>query len=422
MHADAPDSEKQGMLVEKPPTDKNHLVYLIMMLHGVGTLMPWNMFITIAPAYFVNYKLLEIDETGTKHSTAYSRNFFSYLGICSQLPCLLMNLINIFVEAKGGLVRRIAAALIVVGVICVITIVLVLVDTSKMVTTFFFITMLTVIILNGANGIYQNSIFGLVSAFPQEFTNAIVLGNNLCGTFVSLISIFTLIVSDTIQVAALGYFSIALLTVAACFVSFFLLPKLDFYGYYHKRASEDEKEINLDGAEKDNEGKMQLYVVYAFNPLSLSSLTKLFLCVQKRNFTFQVWMQCLNVFLVFFVTLTIFPAIMAEVRVYRENGVYNFFIPEFLFTPITTFLLFNALAMIGSTVANFVQWPTPRFLFVPVSLRLLLIPLMMFCNYRPQRRSWPVYFTSEYVYIIFGLLMSFTSGYFSSLGMMYAPK
>uniref|UniRef100_A0A914RL75 Uncharacterized protein n=1 Tax=Parascaris equorum TaxID=6256 RepID=A0A914RL75_PAREQ len=53
--------------------------------------------------------------------------------------------------------------------------------------------MLTVVILNGANGIYQNSLYGLVSAFPQQFTNAIVLGNNLCGTFVSVISIFTLI-------------------------------------------------------------------------------------------------------------------------------------------------------------------------------------------------------------------------------------
>uniref|UniRef100_A0A0M3HS24 Equilibrative nucleoside transporter 1 n=1 Tax=Ascaris lumbricoides TaxID=6252 RepID=A0A0M3HS24_ASCLU len=388
------------MLTERPPPDKYHLVYLIMLLHGVGTLMPWNMFITIAPAYFVNYKLMEMDEEGVRHSTAYSRNFFSYLGICSQLPCLLMNLINVFVEAKGGLVKRILTALIIIAVICVITIFLVIIDTAKMVTAFFFITMLTVIILNGANGIYQNSLYGLVSAFPQQFTNAIVLGNNLCGTFVSIISIFTLIVSDTIKVAALAYFSIALLTVAACFFSFYLLPKLEFYRYYQKKMSEGGKYINMDETEKTKEKKTQLYI----------SVFK------------QVWMQCLNVFLVFFVTLSIFPAIMAEVKVYSANGVYDFFIPEFLFTPITTFLLFNLFALIGSIVASFVQWPSARFLFVPVVIRLLLIPLMMFCNYRPQRRSWPVYITSEYVYIIFGLLMSFTSGYFSSLGMMYAPR
>uniref|UniRef100_A0A914RGN5 Serpentine receptor class gamma n=1 Tax=Parascaris equorum TaxID=6256 RepID=A0A914RGN5_PAREQ len=35
---------------------------------------------------------------------------------------------------------------------------------------------------------------------------------------------------------------------------------------------------------------------------------------------------------------------------------YDAFFRKFLFTPITTFLLFNLLALIGSTVANFVQW------------------------------------------------------------------
>ncbi|VDK55210.1 unnamed protein product [Anisakis simplex] len=480
--------EKQGMLSEKGPADKGHLVYLIMLLHGVGTLMPWNMFITIAPAYFVNYKLMETDEQGVRHSTPYSRNFFSYLGICSQLPCLLMNLINIFIESKtplignpvvsgydnkglqqstlaipfeqsamrgrtyplpelgsrvrpersssirrahstlfavdvpaallplplaylqdypshlfirrGGLVRRIAVSLVVVGCICVITLLLVLVDTSHMVTTFFLITMITVMILNGANGIYQNSIFGLVSAFPQQFTNAIVVGNNLCGTFVSLINIVTLLVADTIEVAAVGYFAIALLTVAACFGSVFILPKLDFYRYYQNKAAESHKDIDLDQPNKPNASKLQLY-----------------LDVFK-----QVWVQCMNVFLTFFVTLTIFPAIMAEIKLYRADGKYDFILPEFLFTPVTTFLLFNLLAMIGSTVANFVQWPSPRFLSIPVLIRLSLIPLMMFCNYRPARRTWPVYFTSEYVYFVFAIIMSFTNGYFSSLGMMYAPK
>lgn len=29
-----------------PPKDKYKLVFFILMLHGIGTLMPWNMFIT----------------------------------------------------------------------------------------------------------------------------------------------------------------------------------------------------------------------------------------------------------------------------------------------------------------------------------------------------------------------------------------
>lgn len=41
-----------GMTMERarmelhPPNDKLMLVFLTLMIHGVGTLMPWNMFIT----------------------------------------------------------------------------------------------------------------------------------------------------------------------------------------------------------------------------------------------------------------------------------------------------------------------------------------------------------------------------------------
>merc|ERR1719189_1223055 len=51
-----------------PPVDRLNLIYLTLILHGIGTLMPWNMFITakevkrgdwvhMLTEYFVNYKL-----------------------------------------------------------------------------------------------------------------------------------------------------------------------------------------------------------------------------------------------------------------------------------------------------------------------------------------------------------------------------
>jgi len=42
----------KGMTMERakmeidPPTDKYKLVFVTLMIHGIGTLMPWNMFIT----------------------------------------------------------------------------------------------------------------------------------------------------------------------------------------------------------------------------------------------------------------------------------------------------------------------------------------------------------------------------------------
>lgn len=53
--------------------------------------------------------------------------------------------------------------------------------------------MTTVVLLNAANGVYQGSLYGLTANFPPQYTNALILGNNICGTFVSVVNIVTLV-------------------------------------------------------------------------------------------------------------------------------------------------------------------------------------------------------------------------------------
>jgi solute carrier family 29 (equilibrative nucleoside transporter), member 1/2/3 len=48
----------KGMTMERakmeidPPTDKYKLVFFTLIIHGIGTLMPWNMFITAKSVSF----------------------------------------------------------------------------------------------------------------------------------------------------------------------------------------------------------------------------------------------------------------------------------------------------------------------------------------------------------------------------------
>ncbi|KIH65654.1 nucleoside transporter [Ancylostoma duodenale] len=93
-----------------------------------------------------------------------------------------------------------------------------------------------------------------------------------------------------------------------------------------------------------------------------------------------------------------------------------------LYPGITTFLVFNLFAAIGSTTANFIQFPGPRMLIFPVLARLLFIPYFMLCNYNVDDRVMPVWFKNEWFFIIGNVIMAYSSGYFSSLGMMYAPR
>ena len=61
-------------------------------------------------------------------------------------------------------------------------------------------------------------------------------------------------------------------------------------------------------------------------------------------------------------------------------------------------------------------------MWLPIVLRGLFIPFFMFCNFKPDKRNVPVLIANDYAYCVGGIVMAFTSGYFSSLAMMYAPR
>ena len=124
--------------------------------------------------------------------------------------------------------------------------------------------------------------------------------------------------------------------------------------------------------------------------------------------------QCFNVFLTFFVTLTLFPAILSTIN--QSGSTFS----EKYFTPVFCFLNFNLFAMIGNLLPNYFIYPKPKYLWVPVCLRLLFIPFFLFCNFKPN--TYGVYFANDWFFIIGTLLMGLTHGHLSSLGMMYASK
>ncbi|RCN32700.1 Nucleoside Transporter [Ancylostoma caninum] len=385
-------TKKEGEPEGEPPVDKMRFAFFIIMLNGIGVLLPWNMFITIAPNYYVQYWFTM---NGTR--TDYAKRFMSDLGIAAQTPNFLAGLINVMQIIGGSLMIRIAGPLTVNCVnVAVILILIVAQDPAEeAMSWFYFITMLIVVILNFSNGLYQNSVFGLTADFPAAYTNALIVGNNVCGTFISVLVILTTIAFPTeYKKVALIYFSISLAVLLLCEASLFSLTRLDFYKYY---------------IDKGNRARA---AEHASRP-SLAQFAEAFK---------GCWQQLVSVFLVFFVTLAVFPAVLAGTTPNGKGEPWNSAIPRELYPGITVFLNFNLMAAIGSTTANFVQFPGPKLLIYPVAARLLFIPYFMLCNYNVEDRVMPVWFKNEWFFILGNVVMAFTSGYFSSLAMMYAPR
>lgn len=372
----------------EPPKDRYKLVFMTLVLHGVGTLMPWNMFIT-ADKYFTDYKL--VTEDGER--SAYAKNFLTYIGFAAQIPNVLFNWINIFVQLGGNLTSRIVWSILIEVVIFVFTVVLAMIDSAEWPDVFFWITIGSVIILNIANGIYQNTVYGMAARLPFAYTGAVVLGSNMSGTFTALINIIAIAMAPNTRTSAIYYFITALFVLLACFDTYFALPLNRFFRYHeaqHERAKK---------AAKRDPSKPKVPYFYIF----------------KKAFP-----QLFNVFMVFFVTLAVFPAVLAETCRTEENFPLS---PKY-FQAVTCFLTFNLFAMFGNMLPGLFKWPGPRFLCIPVLFRLFLIPAFLLCHYYPkgEMRVLPVLIDSDWAYWVLSVILGITSGYYSSLAMMYCPR
>lgn len=395
--APLPEDDKVAVVGAK---DKYQLVYIIFLLHGIGILMPWNMFIT-AHGYFIDYKLRGPCD---QPESEYRKFFMNFLGIVAQLPNVLLNVINIFVHLGGNMKSRIVWSIVTMIVTFVFTIIMAMVDSSQWIEAFFWMTMVSVVILNAATGVYQNSLYGLVAILPPRYTNAVILGNNISGTITTVVSIISkLAVSSTasgpsdddIRTSAIFYFLFALVMLLIAFDSYFALPLIKFFR---------ENEIKMD-REKKKVAKKESGVAVSTAPP--------YMVIMKR-----IWVQALSVWFVFFITLTNFPAIQYRVKP-QENSMF----PVRFFEDITCFLAFNVMAVAGNFATEYVRWPGPKYVWVPVVLRVLFVPFFLLCRYDLDHRMlFPAIIHSDWIYFIGSILHGFTSGYFSSLCMMYAPS
>lgn len=76
-----------------------------------------------------------------------------------------------------------------------------------------------------ANGIYQNTIYGIAAKLPFKYTGAVVLGSNISGCFTAVLSIIAdIMFKGSARTAAIYYFITALFILLVCFDTYFALP------------------------------------------------------------------------------------------------------------------------------------------------------------------------------------------------------
>ena len=426
-------SKQSNNMEISEPKDSKNLVLVIMLIHGIGTLLPWNMFIT-ADQYFkdkidVNHNVTDGTEFRSEIliSQSLQKNFMYYITISSKLPNVITQGINFMIQPKReSLNARIIWSIMIEAVIFAFTMILAIVDSSQWPNYFVAATLVSVVLINIANGVYQNCIYGVTALLPDKYTNSVVTGMNISGVVTSIAMIISVASTPDYRMSAIFYFLIAVIFLIICAATYYILPKnvsiwsqflsswlfIQEYFRHHSRRLSDSNNSNETietlyepekGHNKPNNN---------LNPLDgPKSKWRKYIIIGKKT-----WIQLFNVFFVYFISLSIFPSVLVGIE--SSSGSLGKY-----FLTVTCFLSFNLFAMIGNILVDWIPIKIPaKYLFIPVIGRIFFIPFFLFCNLNPIHRTTQVWIQSDLIYSIGVVFLALTSGYFGSLAMIYTPK
>lgn len=240
--------------------------------------------------------------------------------------------------------------------------------------------------------------------------------------------------------AALGYFITPCVGTLVTLFSYLLLHRLEFAQFHLNKSSKYEEGTTDELLKESSVGENGKLNGHA-NGSVPSSATKdgspdvaevdpspdrtmqAFLTVEQEEKASvvevfkKIWVMAFCVTFVFTVTLSVFPAVTADVRTSFPGKWERFFIS------VCCFLTFNINDWLGRTVTTLIRWPRKESRLFPalVVSRVVFIPLLMLCNVR-SRYYLPVFFTHDGAFTAIMALFSLSSGYFVCLSMSYAPQ
>jgi len=445
------------------PSFNGVVVYGIFLLLGAGTLFPWNAFITVNAYYSSRYC-----------GSAFADDYLAYYGV-------VFNLFEV-VTLVGCVTRGWNYVLVPLHffvLIFVLTSLSVFLDDISA-GWVFSLTIFSLACVGVLTALLSGGVFGLGAGFPPKYTQAIMSGQGLAGTVVSISEIATLWVAGMddsfcsgqaddnddrcedykVDWAAFAYFAVAVVTLASCILAYQVLESMEITKFYRSidvnaaaagavgagagdrggsgsgSGSSDE---DCADNEKANVIKEPLLEFVDGNSSGISSVKSSSLDLGDgspspspplqakgdRNGHLSELLQLVSyeafsVFFVFLVTLGLFPALTSKIVSTSKCSQGASRIQNDLFAPLSflNYNFFDFLGRIASGRCDLRWWTGRRLLWASVS-RLAFFPLFLLCDV--DNSALPTLFNSD-VYPVMGMvLFAFSNGLISSLCMMVGP-
>lgn len=383
--------------------DSGHLVYLLFGLLGIITLLPWNVYLS-ATQYFIDK---------FKNVTFLKNNFTFLTSISFQTINLLSSFILIFLNLKNSSsIPRVAYSLCGVIIVLIYHTILTRIDTDMFTVLFFISCCISASIFAFCTTVLQTELFNLTAkSFTTKYINAVVMGSNVSGIYVSLLNIFIHFFNTSIKTMATIYFGFA--TMTAVFSLVFVKLIVDKNPYFIRRILITSLSNRLPR--------------YDDNCININQQTEKKPSLNKttENKTIISFIILISIFINFCSTLAGFPTLAFNVlpnnKYFFSTHNHNYFID------VVIVLTFNACSFFGNMLAQII------FKYLKINLKMVII-LMVLTNIKSVftiliylfmkngSLNIPTIITNDYVFWLLHSTISLVFGLITGVCFLFIGK
>ncbi|XP_011310979.1 equilibrative nucleoside transporter 4 [Fopius arisanus] len=442
-----------------PPVDRCGLIYLSLILAGVGFLLPYNSFISA-----VDYFQTRYPGTTIVFDMSVVYITMAFFAVCAN---------NILVETVS-LNTRITFGYLV----SVVTLNFVLISEIWWeffgVTSSYTINLVAVAIVSVGCTVQQSSFYGYTSMLPSRYTQAVMTGESAAGFWVSINRILTKSMVDDERENTSMFFALSIMTICLCSLLHRVLRRTEFVRFYVNLCQERNK-ITLEptedvglmdpldqigdpsrgqygvlklqtsplGPEANSDGSGVQYSAFSFSnpvyepnapsgngPGSAGPTYKVEdVVVMKGTYGGQgskpwsgikrgllarlevaklIFPYMGSIGIAYFVTLSLYPGIVSEIISCKFES----------WMPVILMATFNGADLLGKMLASIsYDWTRSQLLYFSLA-RIFLIPLFLLCAIP---RDNPILSAEGYP-VLFSWLLGLTNGIVGSVPMIQAPS
>ncbi|KAK0178513.1 hypothetical protein PV327_007399 [Microctonus hyperodae] len=391
-----------------PPKDRYYLAYIVFYLLGINTIIPWGFFITADEYWMYKFRQIHPNNTGINNythteileqRTDLQASFTSYLNVASAIPNTIFLISNAFLSKRISQRTRMIGSQSLIMILFIMTTVFVKINTDEWQKLFLVITLITVAFVNALSAIFGGSLLGIAGVFSPIYITAMLGGQSLGGIFAALTEICALWIGASPVTSGLIYFAIGDIVLLFSLIAYVILEKQEFFKYHmmqNLREQQPNFSVNTEANFVDQKR------------------------VSYKQILKRIWPFGLSVFLVFSISMAVYPAITVLIESQDKGKGYAW--SDIYFVPVITYLTFSCGDYLGRLLCGHLQWPKdkPSLVIFLSALRVLFIPAFMFCNAQP-RHNLPVYIKNDILYIVLTIFFAIGNGYLCNISFVLTP-